>query len=172
MLLLSGIPHGACFGTLALSALLAGGCDRPGQRPAAAERSTQVARSPETIAAQERRPAATTTMRGDQLRMTSDDTTDDILHATVGEVKVSLPESPTTGYRWTLISRPHQVLPVDETFLRAPSTEPIAGASGHRIFLFRVDTPGEYTLQFELKRAWEQQSISSRTIRLVVGPSP
>jgi predicted secreted protein len=88
------------------------------------------------------------------------------LRAPVGEVRVELTESPTTGYRWSLAEHPPEVTPVESRFERTTSRR-VMGGSGTRVFSFRIDQPGAFTLRFELKREWEQQAVDARVVRVI-----
>ena len=92
----------------------------------------------------------------------------EVLRAAVGEVEVPLEESPTTGYRWSLTEHPPEVVPVDAAFV--PAGPPTPGGRGTRVFRFRVQAAGTFTLRFERRRAWEAAAIEAREVQLVTEP--
>lgn len=72
-----------------------------------------------------------------------------VMQAWVGDtVKVALPETPGTSYRWRLASR---LRVVSESFT-ADGTAPAGG--GERVFEVEVDSPGRHELLAELTRPW------------------
>lgn len=70
---------------------------------------------------------------------------------------LALPESPTTGYRWTLTSR----LAVVSDDYYASGTAP--GAAGERVFVLRVESAGRHEVLAELSRSWESTVKDVRT---------
>lgn len=80
------------------------------------------------------------------------------MQARVGDtVKLALPETPGTGYRWRLVS-PLRV--VSESFT-ADGAAP--GGGGERVFEVEVDSPGRHELLAELARPWENAVRDIRT---------
>jgi len=78
------------------------------------------------------------------------------LQARVGDtVLIRLPESPTTGYRWTAL----QGTPASDDFI---SGSDAIGAGGVRVLRFRVKSPGAVTLELVLARSWEKQAPAKR----------
>lgn len=67
-------------------------------------------------------------------------------------VEITLPEIPTTGYRWawTLPAGARTVL---NEYVAAPPGRP--GQGGQRQLVFELDRPGQHRLRAELVRPWE-----------------
>jgi inhibitor of cysteine peptidase len=72
-------------------------------------------------------------------------------------VLVQLPETPSTGYRWSLNALPNEAIEIIESRWIAPARAG-AGSSGTREFLLRVKAPGEIRLDFRLLRDWLGES--------------
>ena len=75
---------------------------------------------------------------------------------------VSLGETPTTGYRWTVDNIDEKILELqNEGFRIAP--EAGIGGSGTRTFSFRAITAGSVNLKLKLLREWAgDASITER----------
>jgi inhibitor of cysteine peptidase len=67
------------------------------------------------------------------------------------ELIVTLPENPTTGYRWELDS-PSAALVLERDEPRAGR---VPGAGGVRVLAFRAAAAGRVRLSLQLRRAWE-----------------
>ena len=66
---------------------------------------------------------------------------------------VSLQETPTTGYRWTVDNIDEKILELqNEGFRIAPGVG--IGGSGTRTFSFRAITVGSVNLRLKLRREW------------------
>jgi inhibitor of cysteine peptidase len=75
------------------------------------------------------------------------------------EVVVSLAETPTSGYRWTVASVDPAVLErVDDAY--EPPEPGRVGGSGVRRFRFRVLGPGTSPLRLALARSWDPASTT------------
>jgi inhibitor of cysteine peptidase len=84
-----------------------------------------------------------------------------------GEVEVALPESPTTGYRWSLPDPPAGVAVVDAGW--QPHGGPAeVGGGGIRRFRLRASAAGEHRLRFVLRREWEASALREHEVRLTV----
>lgn len=87
------------------------------------------------------------------------DSTDAVAEINVGEsFEVSLPENPTTGYRWitTDITQTTIVLTDD----RFESEAKIGfGGGGVRRWRFTATKPGTIELKFFYQRSWENQHV-------------
>ena len=70
------------------------------------------------------------------------------------ELVVSLPENPTTGYRWQLDS-PGSFLAVEDDAFALPGRAGI-GAAGTRLLTLRVTAAGRASLHLALRRDWEK----------------
>ena len=86
---------------------------------------------------------------------------------------IVLPETPTTGYLWTLVSQPEgMVLKGEEDTDRFRSgTAP--GASGLRTMTFRVERPGFHELKLRKRRIfgereWDTDEKSTFVINIHV----
>src|SRR5438105_9627169 len=66
-------------------------------------------------------------------------------------VTVSLPENPTTGYRWQVEVDDAVLRLVDDRF-EAPT--PARGAGGRRVLVFDAAGAGSTTLRLENRRSW------------------
>jgi predicted secreted protein len=84
-----------------------------------------------------------------------------------GELEVELPETPTTGYQWSVEQVPAGVEEVSQRF-ESREPPPVAGGTGRRSFRLRVPVPGRYELAFVLRRPWEASGIERRSVILVV----
>jgi predicted secreted protein len=89
------------------------------------------------------------------------------VRAAVGVVELSLAETPGSGYLWTMGDLPRGLEEIDRRF-EGSSEADVVGGSGRRIFRLRASTPGEYELEFRLKRPWEEEPLERRVMRLVV----
>jgi len=79
----------------------------------------------------------------------------------VGDVfEVTLPENPTTGYRWQLHSPVGPVLEVEDDSFAGPSSGMI-GAGGLRSWRFRVLKEGLARLVIDNRRSWEPAPIGT-----------
>lgn len=88
----------------------------------------------------------------------------DPLTATVvgDRVEIRLPENPTTGYRWELVSGVIEVL--DSVLEPTPGSAGALGAGGTRVLVVRVGDGDELVL--ELRRPWEAEALERRRVRL------
>jgi inhibitor of cysteine peptidase len=69
-------------------------------------------------------------------------------------IRIYLPENPTTGFRWELISRTGKLLqPVSDSY-ESPRADRL-GAAATRVFVFRASDSGSERLEFAEMRAWE-----------------
>jgi Zn-dependent peptidase ImmA (M78 family)/predicted secreted protein len=101
------------------------------------------------------------------------------------EVHVLLPETPSTGYVWTIgrdadsVTR-EAVLPLvrDTLEVETQSGGLLYGAGGRRHFVFRAARPGSYRCHFTLVRPWDEPAppeaefqVTLRTQHRVTGDS-
>lgn len=89
------------------------------------------------------------------------------IRASVGNVEVPLEESPTTGYRWTVVDLPPEVELLGDEF-RSPSGPRVAGGSGTRVFRLRIAEPGTFTVTMHLGREWEPAPLEILTVLLEI----
>jgi predicted secreted protein len=68
-------------------------------------------------------------------------------------VDVSLEESPTTGYRWSVVEMPPEVQLLGAEFQDAPGPMTMGGR-GTRVFHFRVEQPGVHHVILHQARQW------------------
>jgi inhibitor of cysteine peptidase len=68
------------------------------------------------------------------------------------DVRLSLSESPSTGYRWTLWAEPSDAATIVSTRWTAGSAG--VGAAGTREFVISVNEPGTVMLHAKLWREW------------------
>lgn len=93
------------------------------------------------------------------------------LAADVGdELVVSLPENPTTGYRWQVDSLGSSLVLERDDFA-LPRAAAI-GAEGTRLLTFRATTPGHARLQLALRRDWEKKKPPMQDFSLSVDVQP
>jgi inhibitor of cysteine peptidase len=71
---------------------------------------------------------------------------------------ISLPENPTTGFRWHLNPDPKCVL-VEDRFDPGGSAP---GCGGTRFWRFQVTETGCAELEFVCRRSWEQSTSGAR----------
>ena len=78
-----------------------------------------------------------------------------------------LPEKPTTGYRWRIVSN-HK--PETDSIDPPPSTP---GAGTVRHFCFLAEQSGESILALQLRRSWEREAppAATFTLHIVIRPS-
>ena len=86
------------------------------------------------------------------------------------EFELSLSETRTAGYRWTLKSsvEPSCVL-LSESF--QPASGPTGGTGTH-IWRFRTAAPGNCSIALEYRRSWESSSEPARTFGMKVRVRP
>lgn len=91
-----------------------------------------------------------------------------VLIAVGDVVKIELPENPTTGFRWQVMSAGDGVLSLrSDDFAASP--DPAIGAGGLRRFRWSAVGAGTARLRLELKRSWEVgRPRSAFAIRVVV----
>ena len=72
----------------------------------------------------------------------------------IGEqLRVTLPENRTTGYRWRVGVECARILAEEDDQSKSPDGPP--GAGGERTWVFAAKTEGQCDLRFESVRAWE-----------------
>lgn len=83
------------------------------------------------------------------------------------EIAVTLPENPTTGYRWVVETVTGDITLVSSDFAppaSAPGAKP--GAGGHRTIQLRAGGSGHGELRLRSERAWESASADVQRCRL------
>jgi inhibitor of cysteine peptidase len=83
-------------------------------------------------------------------------------------VSITLPENPTTGFRWSIVETDETVLRTEDDDF-APAGTAI-GSGGERTILLRAAAPGSVEISLEEARAWEPESpLNHFSVHLVVG---
>ncbi|PYX31158.1 MAG: hypothetical protein DMG77_07725 [Acidobacteria bacterium] len=80
------------------------------------------------------------------------------------EFELSLPETRTAGYRWTLKSGGDPACALLNESSQSPPGQ--VGGSGTHSWRFRASTPGVCSIALEYKRSWEDSSQPARTYTL------
>jgi inhibitor of cysteine peptidase len=90
-----------------------------------------------------------------------------VVEVSVGNIlRVTLPENPTTGYRWQLGTLREPVVHVEaDTFEAGQGSY---GAGGARRWEFRASQVGVVHLEIELRRSWEPRPIETFRITIDV----
>ena len=84
-------------------------------------------------------------------------------------IAVSLPESPSTGYRWQLApDAANESLRLAKDWFASPRDDDRIGAGGVHTFTLDVDRAGSAELLFVKGRSWETDSIPAATLRLFI----
>jgi predicted secreted protein len=79
---------------------------------------------------------------------------------------VELEEPAATGYSWMPVVLPAGIqLESDEV----TPAEAVVGGIRHHLFRLVASQAGRYQLDFELKRAWEEQAAEARHVQVEVG---
>jgi inhibitor of cysteine peptidase len=78
------------------------------------------------------------------------------------ELFVRLPSNPSTGYRWTFVVAPGDVLkPAGSPALERGN---LVGAPGIEVWRFRPIGTGQQTLRFEYRRPWEAEGVAAQQL--------
>jgi inhibitor of cysteine peptidase len=85
------------------------------------------------------------------------------------EVLISLPENPTTGYRWRL-SAP-DALPLEEDGFE-PEAPGRSGASGQRRLRLRAASIGTHRIALSRRRSWQAASADPPDLTFTVRVEP
>jgi inhibitor of cysteine peptidase len=85
------------------------------------------------------------------------------------KLAIRLPENPTTGYLWNIVSYNKEIIALESSvFSSAPSSG--VGGSGERTFVFKATNIGTTQLQMKHWQSWEgDQSVDKHyhlTIRV------
>ncbi len=121
-------------------------------------------------------PAALPAAKGESMLTVTKKDNGRELALEVGEtVLVSLPENPTTGYRWEQAGDTSQYLAaVKDEYVPAPQGRGIVGAGGVRELTFSAKAPGSVKLSLRLRRSWEKpdQAVDSFSATLNISAPP
>ena len=82
------------------------------------------------------------------------------------EILLSLPENPTTGFRWQLDDLAGHILESGESMFEPRSNA--AGAAGVRLFHFKVIGEGETKVRAKHWRQWEGDSSVTERFEVTV----
>ncbi len=78
---------------------------------------------------------------------------------TVGQTfTISLPENPTTGYRWNFGKNGAPICSLVRDSFK-PNSQNV-GSPGVHEWHFRADTPGTATIEMRLSREWDASSVT------------
>jgi len=80
------------------------------------------------------------------------------------DLVITLPENPTTGYRWA-VQLSGDILQIKEPPVYLSVGEAV-GSGGTRMFSFAANGAGDSELTFKLHRPWERESSSSSDMKL------
>ncbi len=82
-----------------------------------------------------------------------------------GIAEIRLPETPTSGYRWSIVRAPEGVQTTASRFEGTSVRDQRVGGGGERVIMIAVPTPGRHELQLELRQEWNpSQPAEVRTI--------
>lgn len=82
------------------------------------------------------------------------------------KVELSLPENPTTGYRWDLKSSGEPVCKLNGTQYDAPTDA--VGRGGTRRWEFSIVAAGVTTIQLDYRRSFEPSKPAAKTFSVTV----
>lgn len=88
---------------------------------------------------------------------------------------VSLPENPTTGYRWELAGDTSAYLAAaKDEYVPAAQAGGMVGGGGVRELTFSAKAPGSVKLALRLRRSWEKpdQAVDSFSVTLNISAPP
>ncbi|HAJ38685.1 MAG TPA: hypothetical protein DCL15_23710 [Chloroflexi bacterium] len=106
------------------------------------------------------------TMPKAQLTITTADNGGAVQVAAGGQVEVTLPGNPTTGYVWQVIANDESILrPLGSSF--TPATDAV-GAGGAETFTFQVMAPGVVDLELVNSRPWETDVEPAQTFAVTI----
>ena len=106
------------------------------------------------------------TMPETQLTITAADNGGSVQVAAGGQIKVTLPGNPTTGYVWQVTANDESILrPLGYAF--TPDTDAV-GAGGVETFAFQVMAPGVVELELVNSRPWESDIAPAQTFAVSV----
>ena len=82
------------------------------------------------------------------------------------DILIRLPENPTTGFRWQLLTSGDGGLQAVDDSFEPSGASPPPGSAGHRVFRFTASHRGTVLLSLVYKRAWEPGDNQKREIFL------
>ncbi len=86
------------------------------------------------------------------------------------EFDLSLPETQTAGYRWTLKNSAEPTCRLLRESFQPASRK--TGGSGTHTWLFRAGVSGACSLTLEYRRSWESNAEPARTFGMTVRVQP
>jgi inhibitor of cysteine peptidase len=90
------------------------------------------------------------------------------VEASVGtQVRIELPENPTTGYQWKVCDLNGEALALKSDDY-VPGHPSAIGGGGIRQFVFEVMSPGETKLCLKNMRAWEGEEAAVKTFAVTI----
>lgn len=84
------------------------------------------------------------------------------------EFEIRLRTAPSSGHDWQLVSNPHGIELIADSYVRPVHEERSVGGAGTHVFRFRATAVGSFAVSFVLKRSWEKSAISSRVFQVNV----
>jgi inhibitor of cysteine peptidase len=89
------------------------------------------------------------------------------LTVSVGEsIELTLQETPTTGYRWNVVSSGAPVTELVQDQFQSPAIG--AGQAGAHLWVFQVREPGHACIELHYARPWELVADPAKTFTLRV----
>ena len=79
---------------------------------------------------------------------------------------VPLRATPSSGYLWDVKGLPDGLVVLGSSVERLSEPE-VPGGAVTQVFRLRAAHPGEYRLTFTLRRSWEEQSVETRTLKVI-----
>src|SRR5688572_2556207 len=86
------------------------------------------------------------------------------------DIVVRVPEMPSTGYAWTIITVDPALRLVESSFVppAGNGSQPAPGSGGMRVIRMRAAAAGEAGAELMLKRPWESTPVETFTFRVTV----
>jgi inhibitor of cysteine peptidase len=81
-------------------------------------------------------------------------------------LEIRLPENPTTGFRWSLVSSGGPACTLVRDYFEALGNTP--GREGSHHWRFKAAQSGEASIKLIYQRSWEQNGVPTRTFALHV----
>lgn len=91
---------------------------------------------------------------------------DEVVSAVGRIFSIELPEPATSGYVWSLATLPPELHLVKEQRQTPAVWKP--GAGLRHTFQIKAFKPGQYKLDFHLKRSWDPKSVNVKTVNVHV----
>ncbi|MGE5204696.1 MAG: protease inhibitor I42 family protein [Chlamydiota bacterium] len=86
------------------------------------------------------------------------------------ELAISLPENPTTGYRWQVDSSGSSLILEKDDFALPGKVQ--MGSGGTRLLTFRAAAAGHASLQLGSRRPWEEDKPALQSFSLSIQVEP